>query len=70
MPCKVMSPIIEEIAIEHKEVKFVKVDIDKNEELALRYNVMSIPTMLVMKNGEVTKTLVGIVSKESIVGEF
>lgn len=70
MPCKVMSPMIEEIAKEHKEVKFVKVDIDKNEELAIKYNVMSIPTMLVMKNGEVTKTLVGIVSKESIVGEF
>ena len=41
MPCKTMSPIIEEIARENKEVKFVKIDIDKNEELAIKYNVMS-----------------------------
>lgn len=70
MPCKVMSPIIEELAKEHKEVKFVKVDIDKNEELAIKYNVMSIPTMLIIKDGEVAKTLVGIMNKESIVKEF
>lgn len=70
MPCKVMSPIIEEIAKEHKEVKFVKVDIDKNEELAIKYNVMSIPTMLIIKDGEVAKTLVGIMNKESIIREF
>ncbi|MCI8482125.1 MAG: thioredoxin [Clostridia bacterium] len=70
MPCRKMTPIIEEIAKEHKEVKFVKIDIDKNEELALKYNVMSIPTMLVMKNGEVKKTFVGIINKESIVKEF
>ncbi len=70
MPCRKMTPIIEEIAKEHKEVKFVKIDIDKNEELALKYNVMSIPTMLVMKNGEVKKTFVGIINKESIVREF
>ncbi len=66
MPCKAMSPIIEEIAREHKEVKFVKVDVDKNERLAIQYNVMSIPTMLIVKDGEVTKTFVGIVNKESI----
>ena len=70
MPCKTMSPIIEEIAKEHKEVKFVKIDIDKNEELAIKYNIMSIPTMLVMKNGVVTKTFVGITNKESIVKEL
>lgn len=70
MPCKTMSPIIEEIAKEHKEVKFVKIDIDKNEELAIKYNVMSIPTMIIMKNGEVTKTFVGVTNKENIVKEF
>lgn len=70
MPCKTMSPIIEEIARENKEVKFVKIDIDKNEELAIKYNVMSIPTMLVMKNGEVIKTFVGVTNKESIVNEL
>lgn len=70
MPCKTMTPIIEEIAKEHKNVKFVKIDIDKNEELAIKYNVMSIPTMLIMKNGEVTKTFVGVTNKENIVKEF
>ena len=69
-PCKVMSPIIEEIAKEYKEVKFVKVDIDKNEDLAIKYNIMSIPTMLIVKNGEVTKRLVGIMNKENIIKEF
>lgn len=70
MPCKTMTPIIEEISKEYKEVKFVKIDIDKNEELAIKYNVMSIPTMLIMKNGEVTKTFVGVTNKENIVKEF
>ena len=70
MPCKVMSPIIEEIAKEHKEIKVVKIDIDRNEELAIKYNIMSIPTMLIMKNGEVTKTMVGIKEKQDIEKEF
>lgn len=70
MPCRTMNPIIKEIAKEHKEVKVVKIDVDKNEELAIKYNVINIPTMLIMKNGEVTKTFVGIVDKESIVKEL
>ncbi len=70
MPCKVMSPIIEEIAKEHKEIKVVKIDIDRNEELAIKYNIMRIPTMLIMKNGEVTKTMVGIIEKQDIEKEF
>ena len=70
MPCKTMSPIIEEIAKEHKEIKFVKIDIDQNEELAIQYNVMSIPTTMVIKNGEITKTFVGVTNKESIIKEF
>lgn len=69
-PCKMMSPIIEEIAKEHKDVKFVKIDIDKNEELAIKYNVMSIPTMLIIKNGEVMKTFMGVTNKENIVKEL
>lgn len=70
MPCKAMSPILEEIAKEYEEVKVVKVDVDKNEELAIQHNVMSIPTILIMKNGEVIKTFVGITSKENIIKEF
>ena len=70
MPCKAMRSMIEEIAKEHKEIKFVKIDIDKNEELAIQYNVMSIPTMMVIKNGEITKTFVGVTNRESIIKEF
>ena len=70
MPCKTMTPIIEELAKENKEVKFLKVDVDKNNELATKYNVMSIPTMLIIKNGKVTKTFVGVTDKESIIREF
>ena len=70
MPCKAMSPVIEEIAKEYKEVKFVKVDVDVNEEIALEYNVMSIPTMIIMKNGKVTKNFVGVTKKEDIIKEF
>lgn len=69
-PCKIMTPIIEEIANENKNVKFVKIDIDKNEELAIKYNVMSIPTIIIMKNGEVAKTFVGVTDKEAITAEF
>ena len=65
-----MNPIIEEISKEHEDIKFVKIDIDKNEDLAIRYNVMSIPTMKIMRNGEVIKTFVGITNKESIVKEL
>ena len=70
MPCKTMSSTIEEIAKEYKEIKFVKIDIDKNEELAIKYNVMSIPTMMIMKDGKVTKTFVGVTNRESIIKEF
>lgn len=70
MPCKMMSPIMQEIAKEYEEVKVVKIDVDKNEELAIKYNVMSIPTIVVMKNKEVIKTFVGVTSKESIIKEF
>ncbi len=69
-PCKTMTPIIEEIAKEYKEIKFVKIDIDKNEKLAIKYNIMSIPTMMIIKNGEVKKTFVGITDKQSITKEF
>ena len=69
-PCKIMTPIIEEIAKEYKEIKFVKMDIDKNEELAIKYNIMSIPTMMIIKNGEVKKTFIGITDKQSITKEF
>ena len=65
-PCKMMSPILENIAEENTHVKVVKVDIDKNQDLAMQYNVMSIPTMIIFKNGEATKRFVGVTDKHNI----
>ena len=70
-PCKMMSPIIEEIAEElGNKVKVGKVNSDENMELAQKYGIMSIPTIMIIKNGEVKKTFVGVTSKEEIINEI
>lgn len=66
-PCKMLSPIIDSFATEMKGVvKVGKIDIDNDMELAERYHVMQVPTLLVFKNGEVKETSVGVISKERI----
>ncbi|MBR3249927.1 MAG: thioredoxin [Clostridia bacterium] len=65
-PCKMMSPIIDEIAEEMQNVKVGKVNVDESGELAMKYNVSSIPTIMVVKNGEVSKTFVGVTEKDLI----
>ncbi|MBR3134559.1 MAG: thioredoxin [Clostridia bacterium] len=65
-PCQMQSPIMEEIASTEDSVKVVKIDVDRNAELADKYDIMSIPTIVVMKNGEVIKEFVGITKKEEI----
>ena len=70
-PCKMMSPVIDEIAEKYNgKVKVGKVDVDKESELASKFGVMSIPTIVIIKNGEVSKTFVGVQSKENIVKEI
>ncbi len=69
-PCKMMSPIIDEIAAENAGVTVGKCDVDEAEELAMRFNIMSIPTIMVFKNGEPSKTFVGLTDKEKIVKEL
>lgn len=67
-PCKMLSPIISEIASEYEgKVKVCKVNVDEQAELAISHNVSSIPTVLIFKNGEITNTSVGFVSKEQLV---
>ena len=67
MPCKMMSPIIEEIAGENIDnLKVGKVNCDENPELAEKYGIMSIPTILIFKNGKVEKSLIGVNSKEQV----
>jgi len=67
-PCKMMSPIIEEIAKElGDKAKVGKVNSDENMDLAEKYGIMSIPTIMVIKNGEVSKTFVGVTDKNEII---
>ena len=62
-----MSPVIDTIAEENAEnIKVGKVNVDDNQELAIKYNVMSIPTILVFKNGNIVKTFVGVTPKQEI----
>ncbi len=66
-PCKMMSPIIDEIANEVNEnVKVCKLNVDECQDIAIEYNVMSIPTLIIFKNGEVVNTLVGLQDKETV----
>ena len=58
-PCKALSPILDELAEKVKDVKIVKVDIDADSELASEYRVMSVPTLKILKDGEVKESLVG-----------
>ena len=65
-PCKMLSPVIEEISEERSDIKVGKVNIDEHPELAQKYGVMSIPTVLVLKNGEEVNKSVGVVPKKAL----
>ena len=65
-PCRMVGPIIDEIAAEHPEYKVVKVNVDEEVELASRYGVVSIPSLMVMKNGQIVNQSVGARPKNQI----
>ena len=65
-PCRMVSPIIDEIAGEVTNVKVGKINVDEEPQLASRYGVMSIPTLILIKNGKVVNQAVGVKSKEQI----
>lgn len=65
-PCKMVSPIVDEIAEEYNQYKICKVNVDEAPHLAEAFSVMSIPTLVVMKNGEVADTHIGLASKSKI----
>ena len=69
-PCRIMSPVIDEIADENPSVRVFKVDVDEAGDTAVKYGIMSIPTIMVFKNGEITKTFVGVTDKEEIAAEL
>lgn len=66
-PCKMISPIVDEISNEIENVTFVKVDVDESNELVSMFNIMSIPTLLIFKNGELKAKNVGFMSKSEII---
>ena len=65
-PCRMIAPAVEKIAEERPDVKVCKINIDDEQELAIRHGVMSIPTLMVVKNGEIVNTAVGLRPKEEI----
>lgn len=69
-PCKMMSPVIEEIADEKTDAKVCKLNIDEEMEIAQKYGVMSIPTFMVFKDGEVSKRDMGAKPKSAVVSMF
>lgn len=67
-PCKMMGPIIEELAedLKDKPVKIGKLDIDQEPETAKKYNIMSVPTLIIFKDGEPVETMSGLQNKEAL----
>ncbi|MBQ2938327.1 MAG: thioredoxin [Clostridia bacterium] len=70
-PCKMMAPVVESLAEELKgKAKVGKINVDQNQDLAIEYNVMSIPTLIIFKDGKETKRFVGVRDKNEILNEF
>ena len=65
-PCKMIAPIVEEVANDHPEIKVVKVNVDEAEDLAVAFGIVSIPTLVLVKNGKAVNQVVGYVPKSKI----
>ena len=65
-PCKMLAPIVDEIAQENDDIKVAKVNVDENPNIALDYKVMSIPTLVIIKGGKEVSRSVGVVDKKEI----
>ena len=69
-PCRMLSPIIDTLATEVTTYKFYKLNVDDAEEIAIKYGIMSIPTLLFFENGELKNTIVGLRSKDELKKEL
>jgi thioredoxin len=70
-PCRMVAPVVEEIAQERgDQLKVVKMNIDENQDTAVQFNVLSIPTLMVFRNGEVAKTVIGAYPKRKLEAEL
>lgn len=69
-PCRVVAPVLEEIAGERPELRIVKLNVDENQQTAAAYQVLSIPTMILFKGGQPVKTVVGAYPKKRLEAEL
>ncbi len=69
-PCRVMAPIVEEVAEAHDEIVFVKLNVDDYPQIAARYGIMSIPTFVLFEKGEIKDQLVGAMTKEEFLARL
>jgi thioredoxin 1 len=69
-PCRIVSPILEEINAEREDVRVVKLNVDDNQTTAARYEILSIPTMILFKNGQIAKKVIGAYPKARLVAEL
>lgn len=65
-PCRMLSPIVDEVASEHTDVKVGKINVDEQPELAQQFGIMSIPTLIVFRNGQKVNESIGLIPKEKI----
>lgn len=65
-PCKMVSPLVEKLSEKHTDITFVKVNVDNTPDIAQMYGIMSIPTLIAFKNGEVAGTVIGFQPEEAL----
>ncbi len=65
-PCKMMHPVIEEISRKYQDLKIIKIDVDKHEAVAREYSVMSIPTLILFKDGNIVEKNIGFTPKQQL----
>ena len=69
-PCRVVAPVLEEIAAEQPNLRVVKLNVDDNQQTAAQYGVLSIPTMILFKHGQPAKTIIGAYPKKKLEAEL
>ncbi len=69
-PCRVVAPVLEEIAAERPELKIVKLNVDENQQTAANFEVLSIPTLILFKHGQVAKKVIGAYPKRKLEAEL
>ena len=69
-PCRVVAPVLEEIAAERSDLRVVKLNVDENQQTAAQFGVLSIPTMILFKNGQAAKTIIGAYPKKKLEAEL